>query len=121
MKRVHGWNPENPNPSSPPRDGPAPVTRKVAGRKRKSTAEDSVPRRKIKLAEPKLAEPSQHEMLQQKRKQLHRDFSRKKQMLLEMLKAVDGPDDLEKTTKDQLKHTMGEMFTVAVAHKECSG
>jgi hypothetical protein len=121
MKRVHGWNPESPNPSSPPRDGPPPVTRKGAGRKRKSTAEDSAPRRKAKLAEPKPAAPTAREVKDQKRKQLLQTFSTKKQRLIELLSAVGGPDDVEHMTKDQLQYTMDEMFDAALAHKECSG
>jgi len=121
MKRVHGWNPENPNPSSPPREGPAPVARKAAGRKRKSLVDDGAPKRKAKLAEPKPAEPSHQEVLEQKRNQFHQDFSSKKQKMIDMLSAVDSPDDLAKATRDQLKQTMVELFQVATAHKQCSG
>jgi hypothetical protein len=121
MKRVHGWNPDNPNPSSPPREGAAPATRKVAGRKRKSTADDSAPKRKAKQAEPKPIEPSHQELLEVKRSQFHREFSNKKQIMIEMLGAVDNPNDLEKTIRDQLKRTMVELFEAASAHKQCSG
>ena len=121
MKRVHGWNPENPSPSSPPREGPAPVTRKVAGRKRKSMADDGAPRRKVRISEPKPTEPSRQEVLEQKRNQLHQDFSSKKQMLIDILSAVDNPNNFEKSTKDQLKQAMEEMFLMAAHHKDCSG
>jgi hypothetical protein len=121
MKRVHGWKGENLNTSSPPKEGPIPSTRKVAGRKRKSTTDEGAPKRRVKVTESKPAEPSRQELLELKRSRLHQDFSDKKQLFIDMLSALTDPNDVDKIIKAQLEQTMGEMFESATAHKECSG
>lgn len=120
MKRVHGWKGDQSNPSTSPKDGSAPATRKIAGRKRKSTGDEGGLKRKVKLSEAKPAEPSHQELLAERRTRLMQDFADKKQRLVELLSALDGPDDLRMETKDQLQQFINDMTQAAAAHKQCS-
>lgn len=121
MKRVHGWKGDQNNPSSSPKEGTAPGLRKVAGRKRKSMADEGGPKRKAKVSDSKPAEPSHQEILAEQRIHLLRDFATKKQRLVELLGALHSPEDLDVATQDRLQQGMAEMIQAAAAHKECSG
>ncbi|KAF2686851.1 hypothetical protein K458DRAFT_203789 [Lentithecium fluviatile CBS 122367] len=121
MKRVHGWKGDSTNASSPPKGGPAPGTRKVAGRKRKATTEEVPSKRKARTTDPKPTGPSDHELLEQQRIGFREAFSRRRAMLIDTLSRLSNPDDLDQATEDQLRHALGEMFDAATAHKQCSG
>lgn len=121
MKRVHGWKGDQSNPSTSPKDGSAPATRKIAGRKRKSMADDGGLKRKVKLSETKPAEPSHQEVLAEQRLRLAEEFNTKKQRLAELLGSLDSPDALRAETRNQLQQFMAEMVQAAVDHQECLG
>ncbi|KAF2269847.1 hypothetical protein CC78DRAFT_564528 [Lojkania enalia] len=111
MKRVHDYT--GPTTESSPPQGQAGTTRKANSRKRKTTAEEPVERRA------KVAKPTPQQQLQQKREQLQRTFSDKKQSIINILSTLSGPNDLR--DDQQLYKEIVQLHEISAEFKKSTG
>ncbi|PVI04703.1 hypothetical protein DM02DRAFT_159775 [Periconia macrospinosa] len=123
MKRVHDYTgPTNDASTSPSAESQAAKGRGVGGRRKRSATDIGVQKKHKVTKATARKHLQQQQQQQEQQKQQHRariqeHFTKTRKSIIDLLNALNGPDDLATEQLDRLSAGLGDLSRIASSHK----